>query len=213
MSTPTWAVHHSDGSISCFDCGRAFRTLDGVRGHRRSCPGTSGLVERVAAIGERSIPATLSGSQHAAQPLAQRLMSRWEPAIGRVVATPERPASQPLARLGLEDENARLKRRIGELEADQKELLEIVVNDLPHLAQAAEQRDQGQSSALSWIVGIGLAGVTIFWLFSSSDDDEVERKPFMGGARSSGHSLGRIVNKVGSRVVDKVLGKALGLVF
>lgn len=210
MATPSWAVHHTDGSWSCADCGRASRTIDGVRGHRRSCPGVSGLVDRLALISERSISATLSGSQQAAQLASQRLVSRWEPAKSRVLAV---PAGEPLAQ-GLAQENAALRRRIVELEADQLELLEIATNDLPHLAQAAEQQEQRGASPLPWILGLGLAGVTLVWLFSSGDDDDAgEGRPFMGGSRSRRPSIGGLVDKIGSRVVDKVLGKALGAIF
>lgn len=218
-ATPKWAVHHADGSWSCVDCGRASRSLDGVRGHRRACPGISGVVAQVDRIRAAAAPvqpviSQMSGSHNAAQPApgAARSQPTWAPLPFRAGMLGVK-VSQP--KLDQSLEIAALKQEVFRLRDAVRELGEVAANDIRHLseAQAQAQATAAPSNPLPWIIGIGLAAIVTFALISDSTD--ADQGVVMGSRESkdNGGMLSKLGQRIGSRVIDKALGKALSVVF
>lgn len=172
---PNWAVHHPDGSWSCRDCGRSSRSLDGVRGHRRSCPGRAGLEANLGAIRTRnqtpvpivaqadansshlsgSQPTAQSAAQSAVQPLGASREPRYRPYAAQLspAELAQRDAAQAVQEEcpGCADLRRQLQlrdERIDQLSQDVAYVAEVTTNSLGHLGQ-------GQESGTPWYVYAG----------------------------------------------------------
>ncbi len=211
--TPKWAVHHSDGSWSCFDCGRASRSIDGVRGHRRSCKGISGVAQKVEEIRQSVLGnanlSRLSGSQQTAEPAAQAAPSQpmYAPSPYRALPGRLSQPAEPSQIVGYDDpsmEIAALKQTVTRLEQAILVMSEKSGNDIRHLSSArlAQQADEERYSWVPWALGFGVAAVIVYGLVSASGDTSEPSQPgeAMGGrftprrAPTNGNGIGEVLD-------------------
>lgn len=191
--------------------------MSAVRGHRRACPGISGLADHVERIKASVLPASgsfqptssqLSGSQQAARPAGSAAPSqpRWAP----VPFAPSIPASQPAQEVSSSLEVAALRQEIVTLRQAVTALAEVNTNDIRHLSEARVIEAE-KSNPWPWIIGIGLVGVVAYWMLAPSEDRAIGVS--MGNASGPAAAFPKIADKVVSKVVDRALNKALGIVF
>jgi hypothetical protein len=127
-------------------------------------------------------------------------------------------------------EIAGLKQEVVRLREAVKQLGEVAANDIQHLAQAQVQT-AAAVNPWPWIVGLGLTGVVAYWLFGTDAQGDSPKGPTMGGgnggggggwgggpgpqgpSRPSGSPMGKIADRVVNKLVDRGIGKALGMVF
>lgn len=210
--TPRWATHHPDGSWSCTDCGRASQSIDGVRGHRRACPGISGVASHVAEIVASVAPSqpNLSqnnGSQHAARANGPAASNQpgWRPVPYRVEMGSTQ-ASQP-APVDQSVEIASLKQEVFRLREAVKQLAEVAANDIQHLSQTQAAQAQSQMSPIVYVIG-GVAALGILAYALGAFDGAQDHRSVMGGRqvqaeKPSRSSLGDVLT-TGSQVLSLV---------
>ena len=155
-------------------------------------------------------------TNHLSQPIPAPSQPNFVPSpyranMGRL-SQPVYPSQQVAGYDDPSMEIAALRQMVTRLEQQVLSLAEKAGNDIRHLSDARISQQEGKSDVWPWVVGIGLGGAVVYWLFFAPSPAPVTPGDRMGHSQSRSAGVPRVMDRIGNKVVDNILGKALKLV-